>query len=156
LVKVPRNGERERRPTGGRGWNRLRAGLRLQAAQTAGFTQKDGKANTVKHDVTEGVTNAVTESVRANSRGDRGSPGNSRCYRGCYRHCYTQLAVGDGTAYARGHRLQAAQTDGFIQKNGKAITVKHDVTAGVTNAVTESVTATPAVSADHWVTAGVT
>ena len=45
---------------------------------------------------------------------------------------------------------------GFIQKNGKAITVKHDVTAGVTNAVTESVTATPAVTVNHWVTAGVT
>ena len=67
-----------------------------------------------------------------------------------------QLAVGDGAAYARGHRLQAAQTDGFIQKNGKAITVKHDVTAGVTNAVTESVTATPTVTVDHRVTAGVT
>ena len=65
LRSQPRNGERERRPTGGRGWNRLRAGRRLQAAQTAGFTQKDGKANTVKHDVTEGVTNAVTESVTA-------------------------------------------------------------------------------------------
>ena len=43
-----------------------------------------------------------------------------------------------------------------MQKTGNAITVKHDVTAGVTNAVTESVSATPAVSADHWVTAGVT
>jgi hypothetical protein len=43
-----------------------------------------------------------------------------------------------------------------IQKNGKAITVKHDVTGGVTNAVTESVTATPAVTVDHRVTAGVT
>jgi len=41
-------------------------------------------------------------------------------------------------------------------ENGKAITVKHDVTAGVTNAVTESVTATPAVTVNHWVTAGVT
>jgi hypothetical protein len=67
-----------------------------------------------------------------------------------------QLAVGDGTAYARGRRLQAAQTAGFIQKNVKAITVKHDVTVGVTNAVTESVTATPAETVDHWVTAGVT
>jgi hypothetical protein len=55
-----------------------------------------------------------------------------------------------------GRPLQAGQTAGFIQKNGKAITVKHDVTAGVTNAVTESVTATPAATVDHWVTAGVT
>jgi hypothetical protein len=62
----------------------------------------------------------------------------------------------DGTACPWGRRLQAAQTAGFIQKNGKAITVKHDVTAGVTNAVTESVTATPAVTVDHWVTEGVT
>ena len=56
----------------------------------------------------------------------------------------------------RGRRLQAGQTAGFIQMNGKAITVKHDVTAGVTNAVTESVTATPAVAVDQRVTAGVT
>ena len=67
-----------------------------------------------------------------------------------------QLAVGDGTASPWGRRLQAGLTAGFIQKNGKAITVKHDVTAGVTNAVTASVTATPAVTVDHWVTAGVT
>jgi hypothetical protein len=66
-----------------------------------------------------------------------------------------QLAVGDGTVRA-GRRLQAAQTAGFIQKNGRAITVKHDVTAGVTNAVTESVTATPAMTVDYRVTAGVT
>jgi len=43
-----------------------------------------------------------------------------------------------------------------FRRTGKAITVKHDVTAGVTNAVTESVTATPAATVDHWVTAGVT
>jgi hypothetical protein len=86
---------------------------------------------TVDHRVTAGVTEAVTDTVTPNWRSGM-------------------------EPRTRGHRLQAAQTDGFIQKNGKAITVKHDVTAGVTNAVTESVTATPAVSADHWVTAGVT
>jgi hypothetical protein len=48
-----------------------------------------------------------------------------------------------------GRRLQAGQTAGFIPKNGKPITVKHDVTAGVTNAVTEFVTATPAVAVDQ-------
>ena len=64
-VSSPRNGERERRPTGGRGWNRVRACRRLQAEQTTGFIQMNGKAITVKHDVTAGVTNAVTESVTA-------------------------------------------------------------------------------------------
>src|SRR6516164_3033486 len=52
-----------------------------------------------------------------------------------------------------GRRLRAWQTVGYIQKNGHAITVNDDVTAGVTDAVTESVTA---VTADHGVTVGVT
>ena len=55
-----------------------------------------------------------------------------------------------------GRRLRAWQTVGYIQRNGHAITVNDDVTAGVTDAVTASVTATPAVTVDHWVTAGVT
>ena len=52
-----------------------------------------------------------------------------------------------------GRRLRAWQAAGYIQRNGNAITVKHDETAGVTDAVTESVTA---VTADHGVTDGVT
>jgi len=52
-----------------------------------------------------------------------------------------------------GRRLRAWQTAGYIQRNAHAITVNDDVTAGVTGAVTESVTA---VTADHGVTEGVT
>jgi hypothetical protein len=52
-----------------------------------------------------------------------------------------------------GRRLRAWQTAGYIQRNGNAITVNHHETAGVTDAVTESVTA---VTADRGVTAGVT
>ena len=52
-----------------------------------------------------------------------------------------------------GRRLRAWQTVGYIQRNGHAITVNDDETAGVTDAVTESVTA---VTADHGVTEGVT
>jgi hypothetical protein len=52
-----------------------------------------------------------------------------------------------------GRRLRAWQTIGYIQRNGHAITVNDDETAGVTDAVTESVTA---VTADHGVTEGVT
>jgi len=52
-----------------------------------------------------------------------------------------------------GRRLRAWQAAGYIQRNGNAITVKHDETAGVTDAVTESVTA---VTANQGVTEGVT
>jgi hypothetical protein len=52
-----------------------------------------------------------------------------------------------------GRWLRAWQTAGYIQRNGNAITVNHDETAGVTDAVTESVTA---VTVDRGVTAGVT
>src|SRR5215471_5253434 len=52
-----------------------------------------------------------------------------------------------------GRRLRAWQAAGYIQRDGNAITVKHDETAGVTDAVTESCTA---VTADRGVTEGVT
>jgi len=52
-----------------------------------------------------------------------------------------------------GRRLRAWQIVGYIQRNAHAITVNDDVTAGVTDAVTESVTV---VTADHGVTEGVT
>jgi hypothetical protein len=52
-----------------------------------------------------------------------------------------------------GRRLRAWRTVGYIQRTSHAITVNDDVTAGVTDAVTESVTAA---AADHGATAGVT
>jgi len=69
-----------------------------------------------------------------------------------------------------GRRLRSWQGAGSIRWNGNAITVNHGETAGVTDAVTESVTAVAAdrgvtggvteavteVTADHGVTAGVT
>ena len=65
-VSSPRNGERERRPTGGREWNRVPVEPSAPGSADRRFhIQKNGKAITVKHDVTGGVTNAVTESVTA-------------------------------------------------------------------------------------------
>ena len=42
------------------GWNRVRAGRRLQASQTAGFHSEERESDHCDHDVTAGVTNAVT------------------------------------------------------------------------------------------------
>jgi hypothetical protein len=52
-----------------------------------------------------------------------------------------------------GRRLRSWQAAGYIRWNGTAITVNHGETAGVTDAVTESVTA---VTADRGVTGDVT
>jgi len=57
---------------------------------------------------------------------------------------------------ARGPSAPGVVERRFIQKKGKAITVRHDVTAGVTDTVTESVTVTPVVTVDRGVTASVT
>ena len=52
-----------------------------------------------------------------------------------------------------GRRLRSWQAAGSIRWNGNTITVNHGETAGVTDAVTESVTT---VAADRGVTGGVT
>jgi len=88
-VSTPRNGERERRPAGGRGWNRVPVGPSAPGSADRGLHSEERERD---HGETGCHTGCYERCYRVrygNSRSDRGSPGNSTCYRGCYRHCYT-------------------------------------------------------------------
>jgi len=81
--------ERERRPTGGRGWNRVPVGPSAPGGADRRLHSEERESDHCETRCHSGCYERCYRVCYGNSGGDRESLGNSRCYRGCYRYCYT-------------------------------------------------------------------